>query len=181
MQTYSRLVIDCNRQPHLPSAFPEVSERTSIPGNRGLTADDKEARRKAIFDPYHQAIARQIASRRDRRQPTLYIAMHSFTPVFNGEHRPMDVAVLYNRSARLAHPLADRLRGEGNLVVAENDPYRVTDDTDYGVPVHAEASGLDYVEIEIRQDSIATAAGQTAWAERLARLLPLAAQALEDA
>src|SRR3954452_18640728 len=31
-QTYSRLVIDCNRHPSWPSAMPEVSEYTAIPG-----------------------------------------------------------------------------------------------------------------------------------------------------
>jgi predicted N-formylglutamate amidohydrolase len=71
------------------------------------------------------------------------------------------------------------LRLEGDIVVAENEPYRVTDETDYGVPVHAEGNGLDYVEIEIRQDLIETSTGQEAWAARLARLLPLSLAQLE--
>jgi predicted N-formylglutamate amidohydrolase len=74
--------------------------------------------------------------------------------------------------------LAALLRAEGDLTVAENDPYRVSDESDYGVPVHAEANGLDYLEIEIRQDLIADEAGQAAWARRLARLLPIAAAKL---
>jgi predicted N-formylglutamate amidohydrolase len=181
LQTYSRLVIDCNRRPDLPGAFPEISELTPVPGNARLSAAEREARRAAIFDPYHRAIARLIAARRERGQPTLYIAMHSFTPVFKGVSRSMEVAVLYNRSPRLSHALAGLLRGEPGLVVAENEPYRVTDETDYGVPVHAEAGGLDYVEIEIRQDLIAGEAGQAEWAARLARLLPEAAMAMEAA
>jgi predicted N-formylglutamate amidohydrolase len=67
------------------------------------------------------------------------------------------------------------------LAVAENEPYRVSDETDYGVPVHAEARGLDYVEIEIRQDLIADEAGQAAWAARLTRLLPAALARMEGA
>ena len=110
----------------------------------------------------------------------MYVAMHSFTPVFKGVSRPMEVAVLYNRSPRLSRAVADLLRAEGGLIVAENEPYRVTDVTDYGVPVHAEAGGLDYVEIEIRQDLIETRVGQAAWAKRLARLLPQAVMALES-
>jgi predicted N-formylglutamate amidohydrolase len=62
--------------------------------------------------------------------------------------------------------------------VAENAPYRVSDETDYGVPVHAERGGLDYAEIEIRQDLIADEAGQAEWAARLARLLPMALERL---
>ena len=180
-QAYSRLVIDCNRRPDVPSAFPEVSETTPIPGNAGLGQAEKDARRRAIFDPYHDAIAQLIARRRARGQKTLYVAMHSFTPVFMGAARAVEVAVLFNRNPRLSHALAHLLRAEGGLVVGENDPYRVTDETDYGVPVHAERGGLDYVEIEIRQDLIADAAGQADWAALLARLLPLAAAALEGA
>ena len=70
--------------------------------------------------------------------------------------------------------LFELLSAEDGLVVGDNEPYRVTDLTDYTVPVHGERRGLPHVEIEIRQDQIADPAGQTAWAERLARLLPVA-------
>jgi predicted N-formylglutamate amidohydrolase len=166
-QTYSRLVIDCNRNPAVPNAFPTISEATPIPGNAGLTPAEKLQRRQAIFDPYH---ARIEALKGEK----IYIAMHSFTPVYLGVARQMQVAVLYNRNPRLSVIMAALLREEGDLAVAENLPYQVSDETDYGVPVHAERDGLDYLEIEIRQDLIADAAGQAAWAERLARLLPLA-------
>jgi predicted N-formylglutamate amidohydrolase len=107
--------------------------------------------------------------------------MHSFTPVYLGNARPMQVALLYNRNPRLSHAMAALLRAEGDLAVAENQPYYVSDETDYGVPVHAERAGLDYLEIEIRQDLIADAGGQQEWADRLARLLPLAAETLKGA
>jgi len=135
-----------------------------------LTEADKALRQRAIFDPYHGEIARLLAVRLTRNP--VYVAMHSFTPVYLGGARGMEVAVLYNRNPRLSQRLAALLRAEGDVVVAENEPYHVSDMTDYGVPVHAEAAGLDYLEIEIRQDLIADAAGQVAWAERLARLLP---------
>ena len=97
--------------------------------------------------------------------------MHSFTPVFKGESRAMQVGVLYNRDARLAEIMLDLLRAEGDLTVGDNAPYAVSDVTDYGVPVHAERRGLPHVEIEIRQDLIADEAGQTAWAARFERML----------
>jgi predicted N-formylglutamate amidohydrolase len=176
-QTYSRLVIDCNRQPSVPSAFPVVSEATAIPGNVGLTAEDKRLRQASIFDPYHAEIKKFVARRSDEKP--IYVAMHSFTPVYDGVARPMQVAVLYNRNPRLSRKLADLLRAEGGPTVAENEPYRVSDETDYGVPVHAERAGLNYVEIEIRQDLIENDAGQVFWAELLARLLPLAVEQME--
>jgi predicted N-formylglutamate amidohydrolase len=176
-QTYSRLVVDCNRQPYVPSAFPVISEATRIPGNEGLDEAGRQARLAAVFEPYHAAIRRLIAARTEK---PVYVAMHSFTPVYLGVARAVEVAVLYNRTPRLSHALADLLRAEGDLAVGENEPYRVTDETDYGVPVHAERGGLDYVEIEIRQDLIEHEAGQTAWAARLARLLPLALARIEE-
>jgi predicted N-formylglutamate amidohydrolase len=176
LQTYSRLVVDCNRPQGVPSAFPEMSEATPIPGNIGLSKADRLARRRAIFEPYHAEIARLLAARSARRP--IYVAMHSFTPVYLQIVRGMHVAVLYNRNPRASHLLADLLRREPGLVVGENEPYRVTDETDYGVPVHAEGGGLDYIELEIRQDLIADEIGQAEWIARLARLLPSVAAGL---
>ena len=175
LQNYSRLVIDCNRNPGWASAIPTVSEATLVPGNTGLDEAGKAARRAAIFDPYHGAIGRLVAA----RTRSVYVAMHSFTPVYMAQARPMHVAVLYNRGPRISKILAALLRAEGGLVVGENAPYRVSDETDYGVPVHAEAKGLDYLEIEIRQDLIASEEGQMEWAVRLARLLPEALKLLD--
>jgi predicted N-formylglutamate amidohydrolase len=174
LQNYSRLAIDCNRDPSLPSSIPEISETTPIPGNCGLSAAAREARIAAIFRPYHDAIAQALDQRAARRRPTALVTLHSFTPVFKGTSRPWQIGVLFNRDQRLARPLMELLRADGDLVMGENEPYRVTDLTDYTVPVHAERRGLPYVELEIRQDLIAEPAGQQEWALRLARLLPAA-------
>jgi predicted N-formylglutamate amidohydrolase len=174
LQTYSRLVIDCNRDPDVPSSIPEISETTEIPGNRGLGEEARAARVEAIFRPYHNRIAAALDRRAAETRESVLVALHSFTPVFKGVSRPWQVAVLFNRDRRLAHSLAELLRAEGNLFVGENEPYAVSDLTDYTVPVHGERRGLLHVEIEIRQDLIADSAGQKEWAERLARLLPAA-------
>jgi predicted N-formylglutamate amidohydrolase len=174
LQTYSRLVIDCNRDPTVASAMPEVSETTPIPGNIGLSEADRAARVREIFAPYHARIAALLDARVAARRRTVLVAMHSFTPVFKGESRSMQVGVLFNRDARLASALLALLRAEGDIEVGENAPYAVTDTSDYGVPVHGEKRGLPHVEIEIRQDLIEDAAGQAAWAARFARLLPAA-------
>jgi predicted N-formylglutamate amidohydrolase len=173
-QTYSRLVIDCNRDPNVASSIPEVSETTEIPGNRGLSAAARAARIDAVFRPYHQRIAAMLDRRAAAGRATALVALHSFTPVFKGVARPWHAAVLFNRDRRLAHALAELLRAEGGLVIGENEPYAVSDLTDYTVPVHGERRGLPHVEIEIRQDLITEPAGQAEWAERLARLLPAA-------
>jgi predicted N-formylglutamate amidohydrolase len=157
---------------------PDISESTPIPGNRDLTQEQRDARKTAIFAPYHARIRALLDAREAASRRTIYVAMHSFTPVFKGESRAMQVGVLYNRDARLARIMLDLLRAEGDLVVGDNAPYAVSDATDYGVPQHAERRGLRHVEIEIRQDLIADEAGQTAWAARFERLLHTALQVL---
>jgi predicted N-formylglutamate amidohydrolase len=174
LQTYSRLVIDCNRDPAVSSSIPEVSETTEIQGNVRLPAEQRVARRQAIFDPYHARIRALLDLRQAAGRPTVFVAMHSFTPIFKGESRAMQIGVLYNRDAKLANIMLDLLRAEGDLTVGDNAPYAVSDVTDYGLPVHAERRGLPHVEIEIRQDLIADEPGQAAWAERLGRLLSIA-------
>jgi len=177
LQTYSRLAIDCNRDPGWASAMPAMSEYTPIPGNVGLTEADRAARVAAIFTPYHDRIRALLDARASRR--TVFVAMHSFTPSFKGERRDMHVGVLFNRDVRLANVMLDLLRREGDLIVGANEPYAITDDSDYSVPTHAVRRGLLHVEIEIRQDLIADPEGQRAWAERFARLLAVADRAIE--
>jgi predicted N-formylglutamate amidohydrolase len=177
-QTYSRLVIDCNRDPSWPTAMPKVSEYTPVPGNANLSAQARQARVAEIFTPYHDRIRTLLDARANRR--TLLVAMHSFTPSFKGESRAMQVGMLYNKDPRLALILLDLLRQEGDLTVGDNAPYAVTEDSDYGIPTHGEKRGLPHIEIEIRQDLIATPGGQQAWATRFARLLTTASSLLQS-
>ncbi len=170
VQAYSRLVIDCNRPLDAPGSIAAVSDGTPVPGNAALDATQRERRIAEIFRPYHTRIAAELDRRAGEGIPTILIAMHSFTPGMNGRDRPWHAGVLYQRDARFAHALRDALCAEGDLVVGDNEPYSVSDATDYAIPVHAERRGLPHVELEIRQDLIADDAGQQAWAERLARL-----------
>jgi len=167
-QTYSRLVIDCNRPLGAPSSIATRSERTDIPGNHDLTAAERSARAEEIFAPYQRRIVEELDRRQSIGRPTLLISMHSFTPVFNDVARPWHIGMLYNRDTRLAHSLLALIRAEGRWVVGDNEPYSVSDGTDYAIPVHGEQRGLPHVEIEIRQDLITDEAGQSEWAKRLA-------------
>jgi predicted N-formylglutamate amidohydrolase len=179
-QNYSRLVIDCNRTPGSETSMPEISERTPIPGNVGLGERDKAVRVREIFRPYHDRIETELDRRRQTGRPTALIAMHSFTPVFMDVARPWHAGVLYNRDPRFAHLLMAALKREEDLVIGDNEPYSVTDESDYTIPVHGERRGLHHVAIEVRQDLIAGAEGQQAWGARLARLLPDAYRQLSD-
>lgn len=169
-QTYSRLLIDCNRPLASPTLIPEVSDHTVVPGNAGLSARQRQQRIDAIHAPYHARIEAELDARHAAGRPTLLVMMHSFTPAMNGVQRPWHAGVLYHRDTRFAHALLQALRDEGDLVVGDNEPYSVSSASDYAVPVHGEGRGLVHVELEIRQDLIADAAGQQAWAGRLARI-----------
>lgn len=169
-QTYSRLLIDCNRPLASPTLIPETSDGTVVPGNAALTVAQRQQRIEAIHAPYHARINAELDARRDAARPTLLVMMHSFTPVMNGVQRPWHAGVLYHQDTRFAHPLLRALEEEGDLAVGDNQPYSVTPSSDYAVPVHGEGRGLVHVELEIRQDLIADEAAQQAWADRLARL-----------
>jgi predicted N-formylglutamate amidohydrolase len=170
LQRYSRLVIDCNRPLSAPDSIPAHSGGVSIPGNQGLSQLEMEVRASAIFGPYHARISDLLV----RRPRYALVTVHSFTPELFGQKRRFHAGVLYERDTRLAAPMLSLLRAEPDLVVGDNEPYRASAATDYAIIEHGERRGAPYVELEVRQDLVATDAGQTAWAERFARLLSIA-------
>ena len=165
-QTYSRLVIDCNRDPAAPDAIPSTSDGTAIPANAALSEADRAARVAAIHEPYQRAVATALA----RRPDAALIALHSFTPALRGgETRPWQIGVLHNGADDgLARALLGWLRDRGDLTVGDNEPYAM-DGIDYTVPRHAFAAGRRYAEIEIRQDLLA--ADVAGWAALLAEAM----------
>jgi predicted N-formylglutamate amidohydrolase len=170
-QNYSRLVIDCNRDPKVASSIPRLSESVEIPGNIGLNDAEVTARRIEIFDPYHAHVDALLDERAVAGRPAILVAQHTMTDVYHGVRREMHAAVLYNRDRRFAGLMLDALRRETGLLIADNEPYFVSDATDYTIPHHGEARGIPHVEIEIRQDLVAGEVGQAQWARRIARAL----------
>jgi predicted N-formylglutamate amidohydrolase len=173
-QNYSRLVIDCNRDPKVSTSIPVVGESIDIPGNIDLSPIEAAARRAEIFDPYHAHIRALLDERQAAGRTTILIAQHSMTNLFKGVHREMHAAVLYNRDRRFAGRVLEALRREAGVVVGDNQPYFVSDETDFTIPRHGEARSLPHVEIEIRQDLISDETGQDEWARRLCRVLKAA-------
>jgi predicted N-formylglutamate amidohydrolase len=175
-QNYSRLVIDCNRPPGSETSIPEITELAPVPGNIGLSEGQKNLRIREIFRPYHDRIDTELSRRRQAGRPGALIAMHSFTPTFKGVTRPWHAGVLYNRDARFARLLITLLKSEHSFVIGHNEPYDISDDSDYTIPVHGERRGMHHVAIEIRQDLILWVKGQQEWGARLARVLSRAYQ-----
>jgi predicted N-formylglutamate amidohydrolase len=166
-QPYSRLVIDCNRPPHVAQAFPEHVDGTAIPGNVAMTQANAAARVAEIFHPYHAAIAAILDARVERE--TVLLSVHSYTP-HHGEHpepRPWPVSLLFDKDRRFSDALAFQLQLK-SVIVGMNQPYVVNNMSDYAIPVHGEGRGLLHTLIEVRQDLIEDQAGQHHWGKELA-------------
>lgn len=167
---YSRLVIDCNRPTHVPTSIPTTSGGVAIPGNEGLDGAARDARIRALFLPYHAAITALLDARTSGLGAPVLLSIHSFTPELFGRKRPWNIGLLYGKETRLAHAFLDRLKRDPALSVGDNEPYRVSPETDYTIPVHGEARGILHTALEIRQDGVADAEGARAWAGRIASI-----------
>ena len=171
----SRLVCDFNREEQEPGVAPVASDGHAIAGN-ALDHAGRQARLDRFHRPYHAALTDLI----DRMQPALILSLHSFTPRLASrpdEQRPWHIGILYNQDRRGAALALDWLRHEPGLVVGDQQPYsgallNATMDR------HAEARGIAYVGVEVRQDLIGDAAGQAQWADRLERMVRAVADRL---
>jgi predicted N-formylglutamate amidohydrolase len=165
---FSRLVIDPNRGEEDPTLVMKLYDGTIIPANRHVGAAEVERRLDSLYRPYHAALARLAA----RRDDTVIVAIHSFTPALRGRApRPWHVGVLYaDEDARLSQRLIARLQAEAGLCVGDNEPYAGALPGD-AIDRHALQLGRHNTLIEVRNDLIGDAAGQREWALRLAQVL----------
>jgi len=167
MTRYSRLLIDCNRGEDDPTLIMRLSDGAIIPGNRTLTAEERALRLARFYRPYHAAVTALIDRALTGGTVPVLLSMHSFTPVWRGVPRPWHAAVLWDRDPRLTAPLLAALRAEPGMVVGDNEPYAGMLKGDC-LWRHGTSRGLAHALVEVRQDLIAAADGQAAWASRLA-------------
>lgn len=171
MTNYSRLVIDCNRPLAAPSAIPQTSETTDIPGNLDLTEAEKQQRIDTLFTPFADAVARRLDRLQADGKRPLVVGIHSFTPVYFGKQRPWHAGILHGEATGFGRTLVRELQNEASLTIGDNEPYNIHPDEDYTVPVHADARGLPGALIEVRHDLIDTLSGVGEWGDRLTRCL----------
>ena len=163
---YSRLVMDCNRQLMDPSAYLEYGDGILVPGNRNLHQADKDLRASILYWPYHDALDKQVQRLSKLGPAPAFIAIHSFTPVMNGEARPWQMGVLWDTDMRLRNIFLEGFR-EAGYFVGDNEPYSGKAPQDFTIDHHAEEIGLPHIGIEIRQDLIDDDEG----VEKIARLM----------
>ena len=167
----SRLIADCNRPLDAPDLVPEISERTTIPGNRSLAQEERERRIAAVHAPYHARIEEVIGNRLAAGRDTWLLAVHSFTPVYKGVSRPWQVGVIHDQDMSLAGPILEALSVVGDIAVGDNRPYSPADRVYYTLERHARSRDLPCVMIEIRNGEIRDERGQREWADLLTRIL----------
>jgi predicted N-formylglutamate amidohydrolase len=151
---WSRLLVDCNREPDDPSLILAKSDGVDVPGNAKISAAERRRRLEAYHAPYHRAVERTIrrtlarAHACDPPARVRLLALHSFTPVMNGVPRELDIGVLYDAYPRLAHRLGSAIRRAGYRV-RYNEPYSGLAGLIYSARRHGDAAGIEYVELEV--------------------------------
>lgn len=169
---FSRLIIDANRDVDCPSLILEEADGVAISFNQKVSALERRRRLDRLFDPYHAAVEQALDGRRRLGAPFHLVSIHSFTPVFRGERRDLDVGVLFDDHETEAARVAAALAGRG-FASALNKPYsgKAPEGLIYSAKRNAEYGGVKYLELEIRQDLIATPDAARRVAGRIAAAL----------
>lgn len=175
----SRLVYDCNRPPEAASAMPEKSELVEVPGNKCLTAGQRAERVRTVYQPFCQAVEDVLAERAAAGLQTAIVTMHSFTPVYYGQPRGVEIGILHDDDSRLADAMLAAAPSLPGRTVARNEPYGPQDGVTHSLRLHGQARGLASVMIEIRNDLLATGADEDAMADEVLSLLRPALRAID--
>lgn len=168
----SRLIIDCNRPLDAPDLVPSLSEATTIPANENLDEAARQERIALSHRPYHAAIEALVRERKEAGRPApVFVAVHSYTPVYRGVARPWHIGIIHDVYDEVAVPLIAGLQALDRYIVGVNEPYSPADRVYYTLERHASAHGLPAVMIEIRNDLITTPREEKNWGEMLSGLL----------
>ena len=170
-QNFSRLAYDCNRPPEAPDAMPEVSEIFEIPGNRAISMAERQARVDEIYRPFQRNLAQTITERSKAGRASVIVTIHSFTPIYKGVSRRVEVGILHDRDTRMADQMLEFVRQDQRFVVERNQPYGPEDGVTHTLREHGLANGLMNVMIEVRNDLIRDETGQGVMAGFLAGLI----------
>ena len=170
-QRFSRLVYDCNRPPESPAAMPEKSEVFDVPGNAGLDQAARDARTEALYLPFREKLSALVKNRAAEGRAPVIVTMHSFTPVYFGKQRAVEIGILHDADTRIADAMLAAADTAGLYNVCRNEPYGPEDGVTHTLREHGLSNGLPNVMIEVRNDLIRDEVGQGVVADYLAGLL----------
>ena len=147
--TVSRLVYDCNRPFGAAGAIPEKSEVYQIPGNQSLSDADASHRFEKYYLPFESAISDRLA---EFSTPPLFVTIHSFTPVYHGETRNVDIGIICDQDSRLSDQMVRLAQDQTTLCIKANTPYGSEDGVTHTLGLHGTKNGLLNAMIEIKND-----------------------------
>lgn len=171
----SRLVYDCNRPPTAVDAMPARSEIIDVPGNQNLSQAERHTRTEAYYRPFQAALTEVLEG---VTNPIL-VTIHSFTPVFHGKQRSVDIGVLHDSDARLADALLEIAGQHTAAAVRRNEPYGPEHGVTHTLQEHAIRDGRLNVMLEIRNDLIETPEQQSEMSATLASWIAVACAQLK--
>ncbi len=166
--TNSRLVFDCNRTPDAVDAIPERSEVYDIPGNTGLSPEQKEERIKFCYTPFHDLISKTI---KGHNSIQAIVTVHSFSPVYNGVERNVELGVLHDTDQSLADRIIENAILLSEMKTVRNQPYGPKDGVTHTLKRHGIENNILNVMLELRNDLIHTEAQQIQVASTLSRVI----------
>ncbi|MEQ5828166.1 N-formylglutamate amidohydrolase [Sulfitobacter sp. NFXS29] len=175
----SRLVYDCNRPPEAPGAMPAQSEIFAIPGNATLDEAARAERVARYYEPFRATLAATIK----RVDAPVIVTVHSFTPIYHGKPRAVEIGILHDSDTRLADAMLAVAADHTDLNVERNEPYGPQDGVTHTLKEHCLVHGHPHVMLEIRNDLITTEAGQQQMAAMISNWLraALARPEMKDA
>jgi len=109
LSRYSRLLVDVNRPLSSPTLFRDVADGKPVVLNDKITAAERAKRIKFYYRPYHTAMQRILKQHPIR----LVLSIHSFTPVYEGTRRQVEIGVLFNKRSDLAESLQKHFAQSG--------------------------------------------------------------------
>lgn len=168
LQRYSRLVYDCNRDWGARDETPSAVDFIEVPGNRNLTQNQRRQRRDQVYGPFRDGTRQIIDQRLRDGRKTAIVTLHSFTPVFKGRVRHLDVGIVHDTDSRLADLMLGRCRPATALDIQRNEPYGPDRGVTHTLKVHGIARGLLNVMIEIRNDHLVDSDGVALFADLMA-------------
>ena len=164
LNRFSRLIFDCNRAPEHVSAMPKVSEVFAISGNAALTAAQRQQRIDEIYRPFHRSLEDTLDSRAALKKPSALVSLHSFTRIYHGKTREVDLGLLFDRDDQMAKEFG---KGPKGFVTKFNEPYGPSNGVMHLMNMHGYARGMQHLMIEICNDLIESRGGQNQWAKHL--------------
>jgi len=170
----SRLVYDCNRNTGEASAMTARSELFDVPGNVEISSSETQARIEQIYNPFSIALDKVITEKKSSvaepsvaepsgAEPSiaapLLVTIHSFTPVYFGQKRNVEIGILHSSDSQLADEMLSLAPMFNDIKIERNQPYGPADGVAHTLEEHGIKNNLPNVMIEVRNDLLADSEG----------------------